>query len=476
MVQIKLSKIKDKYDVVIVGGGLGGMTTANRLGKEGYSVLLLEQNPQLGGFATWFKKKGGHTFDISLHAFPEGMRQAFRMHWNKKMADCVIPLKEVRFDNPQFSLETRYDREDLKKILHDKFDISTKVIDGFFSSMQLKAFLSDETTKIKEMFDRFFPGRSDVIRLLMEVNAYTNSLTLDDPASVYSIVFFNFIKKGMFTFKYGTDRMIILAIDELRRNKVDIFTNALVDKIYVEKGQVQGVSVEGRDLTAKVVVSNVNLLSTIYDLVGEDYFSKRYIEQAKKIRLTNSACQVYMGIKKNETIPYIGDFIFTSTYKEFNTEALVAKDITSRSFSVYYPDIRPDNKDYTIIGSTNARYDDWFYLSEDQYREEKRKLIASTIDCLERYLPRLKEKIDYVEAATPKTFERYSLHRKGACFGTKFEGLKVSREMSKQIRGLFHTGSVGIIMSGWLGVVNYGAIVGYNVDKKLKDGSMVRDS
>jgi hypothetical protein len=55
----------------------------------------------------------------------------------------------------------------------------------------------------------------------------------------------------------------------------------------------------------------------------------------------------------------------------------------------------------------------------------------------------------------------------GASFGTKFEGLKVSRDLPTQVHGLYHAGSVGIIMSGWLGAVNYGVIVANDVDKLL---------
>jgi phytoene dehydrogenase-like protein len=73
----------------------------------------------------------------------------------------------------------------------------------------------------------------------------------------------------------------------------------------------------------------------------------------------------------------------------------------------------------------------------------------------------------HVEAATPKTFEHYTRHIAGASFGTKFEGLQVSRDLPQQISGLYHAGSVGIIMSGWLGAVNYGVIVSNDVDKYL---------
>ena len=72
-----------------------------------------------------------------------------------------------------------------------------------------------------------------------------------------------------------------------------------------------------------------------------------------------------------------------------------------------------------------------------------------------------------MEAATPRTFEHYTRHLRGSSFGTKFEGLRISKELPEQVRGLYHSGSVGIIMSGWLGAVNYGGIVSNDVDKFL---------
>ena len=70
-------------------------------------------------------------------------------------------------------------------------------------------------------------------------------------------------------------------------------------------------------------------------------------------------------------------------------------------------------------------------------------------------------------AATPITFKHYTKHIQGSSFGTKFEGLAVSRALPEQIPGLYHAGSVGIIMSGWLGAINYGVIVANEVDSHL---------
>jgi phytoene dehydrogenase-like protein len=86
---------------------------------------------------------------------------------------------------------------------------------------------------------------------------------------------------------------------------------------------------------------------------------------------------------------------------------------------------------------------------------------------LETYVPNCRERIDHVEAATPRSFQHYTKHLSGSSFGTKFEGLAISRGLPEQIRGLYHAGSVGIIMSGWLGAINYGVIVANDVDAQL---------
>ena len=95
--------------------------------------------------------------------------------------------------------------------------------------------------------------------------------------------------------------------------------------------------------------------------------------------------------------------------------------------------------------------------------------VDESLAALEHYIPGVRAKIDWMEAATPRTIERYTTHLGGTAFGTKFEGLKVSMDLPENLPGLYHAGSVGIIMSGWLGVINYGVIVANKIDKALFD-------
>jgi phytoene dehydrogenase-like protein len=462
--------ITKSYDVIIIGSGLAGLTAANKLAKNGRSVLLLESHNKLGGFATWFYRAGKkYIFDVSLHGFPVGMKKTCRKYWNKEIADRIIQLKGVRFVNPQFEISTEFTRTDFTEKLINHFGIKAETVENFFNYVRDMNFYDSQKMTNQELFEKFFPGRTDVIRFLMEPITYANGSTLEDPAITYGIVFSNFMSKGVYTFEGGTDIMIKLMRDELVKNGVDIKLQSRVDDIVIEEGKATGVLLKGQKIEAKSVLSNGNLLSTIFGMIGEKHFTPEFIKKAKEVRLNTSSCQVYMAIKEGEKIPFIGDLVFTSTANTFNTDQLLAKDVTSRTFSVYYPETRPHEniKKYYIVSSTNAKYEDWDGLTEEQYKKDKEELIEDTLNCLEQFIPDIREKLDYIDCATPKTVEKYTLHRKGSSFGTKFEGLDISMNMHKEIPGMFHSGSVGIIMSGWLGAANYGVIQSNEVESYL---------
>ncbi|MFQ5717648.1 MAG: phytoene desaturase family protein, partial [Nitrospinales bacterium] len=356
---------------------------------------------------------------------------------------------------------------DFSRLLRERFGILKEVVDEFFQTVRRMNFYDNLTLTTQDLFEKFFPGRSDVHRFLMEPITYANGSTPNDPALTYGIVFSNFMDKGVYTFRGGSAELVGKMKKELRKNGVDIRNHCLVEKVLIENKMVRGVLVNGREVAGDSVLSNSNLLSTIHKLAGDEHFSPDFLEEVRKVRLNNSSCQVYIGIKRGEKIDYVGDLLFSSEAKEFSADAICDKNVTSRTFSFYYPDIRPGSNHYSIVSSTNARYEDWAYLSPAEYKRAKNHLIESTLNILETYVPGVRKKVDYLEAATPKTFKRYTLHDRGTSFGTKFEGLKISRDLPSQVSGLFHTGSVGIIMSGWLGAANYGVIVANEVDRFL---------
>jgi phytoene dehydrogenase-like protein len=468
-----LYKVRDvitkNYDVIIVGSGLAGMTAANIMGRHGHSVLLLESHNKLGGFATWFYRNDrNHIFDISLHGFPVGMIKTCRKYWNKDIADSIVQLKDVRFVNPQFNIQTDFTKEHYTQVMVEKFGVQKETVDAFFTFLGQMNFYDNNQLTNRELFEKFFPGRNDVTRFLMEPITYANGSTLNDPAITYGIVFSNFMSKGVYTFQGGTDHLIGRMKDELLKNNVDIKLQAKVEKIIIEDGKAAGVVLNGQTIKARTVLSNSNIRSTVLNLVGEEHFPKDFLAKTKEVRLNSSSCQVYMGLKEGATIPYIGELVFTSSYPTYEPERLLDLKVSSRTFSVYYQDDKRPR--HAIVSSTNCHYQDWKNLSPEEYETEKNFMIEETLKGLEAFIPDIRDKLEVVEAATPLTVERYTLHPQGSSFGTKFEGLDVSMNLHKTIPGLFHAGSVGIIMSGWLGAANYGAIQANAIESYLGTG------
>ncbi|MBQ7649870.1 MAG: NAD(P)/FAD-dependent oxidoreductase [Victivallales bacterium] len=461
--------MRDSYDIIVIGSGLGGLTAANRMARAGRKVLLIEQHSQIGGLATYFRRKG-HIFDVALHGFPIGMKKSLRKYWGREFADRVIQVKSIRFDNPQYSLESTFDTADFSAKLTGHFGIPESTVLAFFTALSAMNYYdrTDETTR--QFFNRFFPGRTDVWRFLMEPITYANGSTLDEPAISYGIVFSNFMSEGVYTFLGGTDRLLDMMAVELANNGVETETCCHAEKILVNGGKVRAVVINGREIGCRAVIFNGSMPRLVNELVGREHFSGDFMAGLSKVRLSTSSCQVYMGIKPGEKLPYIGDLLFTSRHPCFDSDALCARNVTSRTYSVYYPEIRPGSDRYSIVASMNARHEDWAAFSREEYKTAKARMVEDTLDAVSQYIPNIRAICDCTEAATPLTFGRYTGHLNGATFGTKFEGLKYSMEMGNQIGGLFHTGSVGIIMSGWLGAANYGVIVSNNADRYLCQG------
>lgn len=407
------------------------------------------------------------------------MVKSCRKYWTKEIADSIHQLKDVRFINPQMNVWTTFEREDFTNILVNDFKVHRDKVEGFYDHLRAMNFYDDNTQTTGEMFEEFFPGRTDVHRLLMEPISYANGSHIDDPAITYGIVFSNFMSKGVFTFQGGTDTLIKKMVAELKSNGCEVRKCALVEGVDVEDNQVVGVRVRSqntggeafpvRSVRCKAVLSNANVRNTIEYLVGEDKFPADFVKEAKAVRNNTSSCQVYMGIKKGETIPNIGDLVFTSRAPEYTIDELTSIHTSSHTFSVYYPETRPHltSDRYTVVASLNARWDEWVQLTDEEYEAEKARMCEECVSSLETFIPGVRDKIDHIEAATPRTVNYYTKSMQGTSFGTKFEGLKVSMELSEKIGGLYHAGSVGIIMSGWLGTMNYGVITANKIDKRL---------
>ena len=297
-----MAGVKDYYDVVVVGSGLGGLTGANCLAKQGHSVLLLEHHYQFGGLATWFKRAGGHIFDISLHGFPVGMIKSCRRYWTKEIADSIVQLKNIRFVNPQYDLRTTFDRVDFTNILHEKFKLAKNHVEEFYDHLKKMDYFAKDGRTIGDLLEEFFPGRDDVKRLLLEPISYANGSSFMDPAIAYGIVFTNFMRKGIYTFKDGTDSLIRKMVQELRKNGAELRRQCMVEKLLtVEKrGKpcVTGVVVNGKEIQCGAVLSNANLKIQSSDCSDSQSCPKNLPNKQRKFASIILHAKYTLGLKR----------------------------------------------------------------------------------------------------------------------------------------------------------------------------------
>src|SRR5258705_6853647 len=85
-------------DVVVVGGGIGGLTVAALLAQRGVDVCLLEREPKVGGCAARFEKFG-YTFEPGYGLFtgwePDEIHQ-------RVFSELPVAAPEVRRCEPAF--------------------------------------------------------------------------------------------------------------------------------------------------------------------------------------------------------------------------------------------------------------------------------------------------------------------------------------------------------------------------------------
>jgi all-trans-retinol 13,14-reductase len=58
-------EIAKEYDAIVIGSGMGGLTTAAILSKEGWKVLVVEKHYTAGGFTHVFKRPG-YEWDVGI--------------------------------------------------------------------------------------------------------------------------------------------------------------------------------------------------------------------------------------------------------------------------------------------------------------------------------------------------------------------------------------------------------------------------
>lgn len=427
-----------KYDVIIIGGGLGGLTAGAKLSKEGKKILLLEKHDRPGGCATTFKRKE-FTMEVGLHEM-DGLHPADGK--NKIFEDLGIfdrveflPVPEFyRFIHRDTDLVMPHDRDAAMDMLKTRFPDQSDGIDTYFDRLLNAKRINvmerhQPDISIGEFLDRTFTNEEIKLVLLGNLGYFH-----DDPYSL-ALRYFSVAEGAYFNgranfIKGGSQQLSDALMAVIRENGGKVLLNHEVTSIQAHKGIARGVtfvnnlpgSHQAIEAQAERIVAGA-ALPVVASLMGTE--GRALKKQVEKQSIGASLLTVYLGFAK--ALRDIGHrhystFVFDdsiSTQKDI--AANNHSDFDQRSFTfVDYSQIdsglAPEGKSVGALCCTDYT-SDWESLSREAYKAKKHEAGQQFLERLEKLVPGSTGAVMHLELGTAKTVERYTGNPHGAVYG-----------------------------------------------------------
>ena len=493
------------YDAIIIGAGLGGLTSGAKLAKEGKKVLLIEQHNIPGGCATTFKRKD-LKMEVGLHMIDGLDDDDPKLKIFKELGILDnLEFKRVpefyRFVKPGVDMTIPDNYEEAIKVLTERFPAEKKGILNFFKiilalrkevfrvprqkwkmllSMPLFPFYAPnlmirENTTVGRFLDDLFDDEDLKLVLLATLgyyhdNPYTMSLLY------FSIAQGSFFSGGGYFIKGGSQVLSDYLASIIESHDGKVIYGHLVKEIIVEDGKAVGVKYRNKSSTndeqqsvyGKYIVANAALPNVMGTLLKDNEAKRKLSNAVGNPEIAPSIFSVYLGFKKSpkelghryySTIFFDGGLANQREIAEYNHADLSKRVFIFVDYSQLDSGLAPDGKSVGIF-TTMDYLSDWDSLSKEQYEERKELAAQTLIDRLDKHIPGIKNQIEYYEAGTPTTIKRYTLNPEGTAYGYAQIPNQTGRKRVKiqsPIRNLFFAsawtepghGFTGAILSGY---------------------------
>jgi len=463
----------DKYDVIVVGAGIGGLTSAATLSNRGFSVLLLDMHYSLGGCATVFQRRGkgqGYEFDVGLHYIgdcsPDGLVP--RILHGAGVSDIRFLEQDSNgFDTlhfPDFQFRIPRGVDEFRRRLVDMYPSEIRGIERYINLIRQVWDLMGVHANPGSAF-RVLPRALLALRYAnATVGEFLDTCTRDvrlravltgqlgvyhQPPSRASLmghagVSMHFLQGSYYPAGGGqvlSDRLA----EVIERSGNKILLRTKVKRILITNGRVTGVEFENKTLgtqtaRAPVVISNADLKQTLLQLVGEEKLSQSTTRKARNYEMSPGMGVVYLGVKRDfraEGMPntnlriYPGYdfekayrtvaenrfperphvFVGNATLKDPENRNAAPPGVSNMQLMAVVP------SSFSSWGVTEREFRDGSYRKSDAYRESKGRFAESLIRETERVIPGFAKDIVYKEVSTPLTVMRYTAASNGTSYG-----------------------------------------------------------
>ena len=513
---------QEKFDVIIIGSGMSGLTTAVLLGQHNYRVLLVEKHFKAGGFTHTFKRKQ-YEWDVGIHYIGEVhntktyARRLFdrvtdgKLQW-AKMDDnydrIIFPDKSYDFIAPKEkfidSLSTHFPEEEhnIREYVN-LLNSQVKSGKGFFTSKALPKWLAPllRNSMTKQFYKNADRTTKEVLQELTQNEKLLGVLTGQwgdhglpperSSFAMHAMVARHYLDGG--NYPVGGSRMIAeYATDLIEKLGGKVVVSTGVDEILVHGGKVTGVRLEnGNELFADKVVSGAGLVNTVNTFLRNQPQFSKFKSKLKKVQPTESYLCLYIGLKRSAK-----ELGLKTTnlwiYPGYNHDKNIAdyqKD-PNVNFPVVYVSF-PSAKDpdwdknhpgcATMEAITLGRWEwvekwdkkPWKKRGND-YENFKEEISRKILKVVFKHVPNVKESLDHYELSTPLSVRDMAHYPAGEMYGLNHTPKRFRQKWLRPqtgIKNLYLTGqditTVGLTSALFSGLLTASTILGKNLFKEL---------
>ena len=481
--------MKKKYDVVIIGSGLGGLVSANILAREGYNVCVLEKNNQYGGNLQIFVRDKT-IFDTGIH-YIGGLDKGQNLYMYFKYLGIMDDLKLKKLDKDKFDVIT-FDGDEIEyphaqgyanfanklieqfpdegKAIHTYCDKLIDTCNSFpLYNLQPTSVFYENTEllslKISDFLDSITTNEK-----LKSVLAGSNFLYAGDgdktPLYVHALSVNSYIQSS-YRCVNGGGQIAKLLIRKLRTFGGEVYKRSEVTQFGFEKDKLVSVLLKnGTEIFADLFISNIEPKHTI-KMLGDNKLRKSYVNRVTNIESIISAFSIYI-VFKPESFPYLNynnyhfkDYKKVWTAQEYTQESWPegywvsmsaikgiekwAENMTVISY-MNFDEVKPWESTFNTVVDENDR--------GESYNEFKERKIEVILTELEKKFPNIREAIQSVHASTPLSYRDYIGVNRGSMYGYVKDAdnpMKSFLSPKTKLKNLFFTGQ-SLNMHGVLGV------------------------
>jgi all-trans-retinol 13,14-reductase len=478
-----------KYDVIIIGAGLGGLTAGAKLAKEGKKVLIIEQHSKPGGCATTFRR-GDYTLEVGLHEMdgPAAGDMKTRIFNDldvfKKVEFIKVP-EFYHFIKGNIRITIPHNPEIAIERLSQLFPEEISGIRSYFNQILTPKKKNQPGEPVKDIsVGEFLDSiiNNDELKLILLGNlGYFH----DDPYSLslayYSVAQGSYYSGGGSFIKGGSQKLSDHLADYITTHGGEVILNHIVTGIITSEDKAVGVLYRKKKVpdseTITAYCDEIVANSSVPDLAA--ILPEKYGNELKKEiageKTGASLLTVYFGFKKplrESGNKYYSTFVYDDSVKcqsdilKNNNDDYSKRSFTFVDYSTIDSGLAPAGKSVGALCCIDY-LKDWEKPGTAEYNSEKDRVAKVFIERLEKIIPGIKDVIDYYEVGTSATVKRYTLNYGGAVYGFAQSPSRNPVDSIKTLDNLFFASAWGKTGGGFSGSIYSGYLCAYNLLRKM---------